>query len=133
MTVTNVVNILIEGGWICECDVDVNLQVGRNPIVLSVAGTKKRILGVYISRDGVTFSSIGFDAKIDRFEFHAYRDLSGNFILGDALALVVDFFISMKSEGVEFVGVGVACIGPLDSEHGVILNPPDFFPKPRSI
>ena len=123
MTITNLVNELVQEDLVCEKDEMVNRMVGRNPIMLT-AKSGKRIIGIYLSRDYVEVFSGDICGNI----FDIIRtDLSSDETektLSDKIASAADAIIAKCAD---IYGIGVSTIGPVDSQSGMILNPPNFF------
>lgn len=126
MTVSNIVGDLIRTKWIAEGTKINNSNTGRNPIGLYPDPYHRNVIGVYISRDKLTVSAVGPNAKI----------LAGNEFPLSA-GLTADMLITLLVEKVRgmikdigkkrFIGIGVACIGPVDIKNGILLSPPDFY------
>lgn len=126
MTVSNIVADLIKARWLIDGELLSNDSVGRNPVILLPDNNSRRVIGVYISRDKVTVSSITLQAQI--FSSHGFplgAGSTGKSLMDGVVQAIETVF---EAEGRDtFVGIGVACIGPLDVDNGVLLSPPDFY------
>ncbi len=99
-------------------------SVGRNPVMLFLNEKAFYAVGVNITRNHI---SIGI------------TDLGGNIVIGEHFSICppADAFIKIKDtieEQIKKSGIDISKIhkvsvvtpGPVDSENGVILNPPNF-------
>ncbi|MHB8961789.1 MAG: ROK family protein [Saccharofermentanales bacterium] len=126
MTVSNIVADLIEGRWLIDGELFSNDSVGRNPVILLPDNESRRVIGVYISRDKVTVSSITLQARIHAsHEFLLSKGCTEEIIM-DGIEQAIDRLFCEEGRDV-FAGIGVACIGPLDIARGVLLSPHDFY------
>lgn len=122
MTVTNIVNELTAEKLICEKNEQNNHQVGRNPIMLT-AKNDNYIIGIYLNRDYIEVLAGDICGSISdniRTNLSAETEESIN----EKISRSVDALLK-KYKRVH--GIGVSAIGPVDSENGIILNPPNFF------
>ncbi|MDD4327385.1 MAG: ROK family protein [Eubacteriales bacterium] len=126
MTVGNIVHNLIENKWIAEGEIKTNSVVGRNPVLLCPDENNRRVMGVYISRDKVVVSSITPRALISKsIEFRLDHKFNAKILMSNILESIQTI---LDEEGREkFIGIGVSCIGPVDSRKGRILSPTDFY------
>ncbi|MHB1453332.1 MAG: ROK family protein [Saccharofermentanales bacterium] len=126
MTVSNIVADLIRSRWLIDGELLSNDSVGRNPVILLPDSNSRRVIGVYISRDKVTVSSITLQAQI--FSSHGFPLGAGTTAISlmDGIVQAVEAVFEAEGRDV-FAGIGVASIGPLDIDNGVLLSPPDFY------
>ena len=123
MTAGNITQELISMGIIKECGPIYAGTTGPAPQKLCIAETAPKIIGVYISRDEIVFS-IG--------------TLSGDIIYKSNIPLLNETSDSItkklidgiktaeKSQNDNILAIGVAMIGPIDSD-GAIVDSPNFF------
>lgn len=123
MTSGNITQELISMGIIKECGPIHAGVTGPAPQKLCINETAPKIIGVYISRDEIVFS-IG--------------DLAGNITYKNNIPLLKESSDSItkklidgikkakKSQKDEILAIGVAMIGPIDSD-GAIVDSPNFF------
>lgn len=102
---------------------------GRMPRRLSLAPGRLALLGLYLSRDGMALLSadlsgavldrrfLSFPPRPDR---EAFRSLLSN-LVRDGMAPFG------RSGSPRPLGIGIASIGPLDRQAGILLDPPDFY------
>lgn len=134
MSISNIVNELIDAGFVTDqSGIMKNDSIGRNPISLEPDTNIHRILGIYISRDYaiVTLSNLKCEILIEMkcpFTF----DESENTFIEKIRVLTSSILASEHTSDKKILGIGISCIGPLDTEHGIILEPPNFH-KVRSI
>lgn len=125
MTVTNLVNELIDTKYlhIAGQTEGASLQ-GRKAGILEVSPHAPKVVGIFIERDACRLILSTIDAKIIRQdEMALWQGITGQELL-DTLGVRYRKLV----EGVpELLGIGIASIGPVDRENGVILSPPDFW------
>ena len=129
MSITNIVNELIQDGFIDVLGENKeNLASGRRPIFLTPRTNSFFAIGIYISRDFVI-------ATLSNLKCEILQELKCNFsfeetessLLDKIKGLVRSIIDSTFMQGKSLLGIGVACIGPLDIKNGVILSPPNFY------
>ena len=99
-----------------------NSESGRNPIKLGVTD-ENGIIGIYISRDYIECFIGELTGRIsERYRTELVDETKET--LCDKLKHSADELINTKKN---ILGIGVSVIGPLDSENGIILNPPNFY------
>lgn len=128
MSVTNIVNELINERYVTDQEGELkNSNIGRNPISLIPDLTYHMLLGIYISRDfavGV-LSNLKCEILFKTQCSYSFEETGTSFV--QKIKHLISNLISMDLvKGKNILGIGVACIGPLDLERGVILEPPNF-------
>ena len=130
MAITNIVNELIENGIVKENTTfeSDSLTSGRKPILLDVAENALYAIGIYISRDffQIALSNLkGELCNIITSKF-AFDESSDSFMtkLSSKLRYIID---NSNIPLDKILGIGISAIGPLDSQSGVILAPPNFY------
>lgn len=124
MSITNIVNEFLQEGTIEELG-NSDTNIGRKPILLDIIPNCKLIIGVYISRNYIeTFTSDlkGNISSMNRVEL----DNENNDSFSKKIILSLDSIIN-KIDKDKIIGIGISCIGPLDSKNCIILNPPNFY------
>lgn len=122
MAVTNIVGELIEEGIIHEVGL-IDTSVGRKPIHLEVVDNSRHIVGVYISRDNVCCVCGDLKGTILEKQKKALKDETNKSLIKKITAMI-DKFIKKYDN---IIGIGIACIGPLNITDSIILNPPNFY------
>lgn len=128
MTVTNIVAELLESGLVCESQPIASAQkgkAGRKQTALRLSDASPLGVGIWLSRD----FCIGVLATMDLVVLKQYRiDFTGGETAQSLVAKLVEVVDFLRT-GISrpLLGVGVATIGPLDAEAGVLLDPPNFF------
>ena len=131
MAITNLVNELLSEGYVVEGEgremPDKGTATGRRPVVLSPDTESRGVIGLYISRDYATAILSNFKCHIlEKFTVSfAYEETPESFC-EKLISLIGDVMASPNAGKRKLEGIGVACIGPLDSREGVILEPPNF-------
>ncbi len=128
MSVTNIVNELIDNGYVTDKYGELkNDSIGRNPVLLRPDTNIYRVLGIYISRDNATaiLSNLKCEVLCEMkctFSF----DESENTFIEKIRTLTAGILKSDKALEKKIIGIGISCIGPLEIKNGIILNPPNF-------
>ncbi len=126
MTVTNIISELIDEGWIKQSGTFSKSGPGRKSFGLQVDESKIRSIGIYISREYIVVSSITLNADVkELLKINLSDDENGETLISK----IIDGIDKIRKREIkaEFLGIGVACIGPLDINNGIILSPLDFF------
>lgn len=123
MTVTNIVSEFISQGLVTECEEELTDSCGRNPILLKISEKAPKLMGLLI-----------FRGRIEA----VLCDLSMNFIHREAIpfeTLTRETLLEYSFQAVDrllqreknVLGLGVAVIGPVDVQKGILINPPRFY------
>lgn len=122
-TVTNIVAEFMEKGIVKECEEELTEVCGRNPIILKIADQAPKIIGILVFRTNIQAVLCSLDMQVLHTEVIEYEDLTGEKLIRNACTLVDRMLQKEKN----ILGIGIAAIGPVDLEDGVILNPPRFY------
>lgn len=125
MTLSNIAGELLENGVLREYASDYIPSVGRRPILLDISETSPVVIGIQIARDAC--KGIVADAKL-----HSWAEEDIPLEAGETeeslLAKLRNIIRSLqKKTQRQIIGIGVACMGPLDSSRGRLLDPPNFY------
>ena len=126
MTVTNIINELIFAGFIKEGIVSDTTGVGRKPIGLLPCDDGAYSVGIYVSRDYIKASLINLNAVV----ISEYEAVIG---IGETADSLIDKILKSIDRIIQTIdkskilGIGLACIGPLDIKNGILLSPTDFY------
>lgn len=122
-TITNIVAEFIEKGIVEECE-EVQTDVcGRNPIVLKISDQAPKIIGILVFRTRIQAILCSLDMKPFRIETIEFKEVTGEQLIQYAFELVDRILKDEKN----ILGIGVASIGPVDIQKGIILNPVRFY------
>lgn len=125
-SITNIINELTQEGLICETSTS-DTSSGRKPLLLNLIETSVYAIGVVIGRNYIYANMVNLKGEILK-ESKINLDLSENEKSIAAITFqVIDTVIA--NAGVDknkILGIGVASIGPLDLENGIIVDPPNF-------
>lgn len=124
--VTNIVGNLISRGMVQETGLTQSSH-GRKPIAVSIDPEACRVLGAVISTDGVSVSLADFSARILYTESRPL-DLMGDSqsILSTVLECTQACIAGSGADPSRILSMGIAAPGPLDTENGIMLDPPNF-------
>ncbi len=131
MSITNIVNGLISEGFVSEKsevqEAPSSGASGRKPVVLTANTDKYLVPGLYISRDSATATLANLDCEnILELDCSFSRDETRQSFMDKIIALVRSVLDSKAAAGRKVIGLGVACIGPLELKNGTILEPANF-------
>ena len=131
MSITNIVSSLISEGFVSERSEPQESQSsgssGRKPVLLSANTEIYLTLGLYISRDYVTATLTNLRCEnILEKKCSFSCDESEKSFVDKIIYLATAILDSSEAAGRKIIGIGVACIGPLDLKNGIILEPPNF-------
>lgn len=130
MAITNIVGDLIEQGLVQEIEKgqdDSASSVGRKAVKLDVVSEQNTAIGVYVARDSiqVTLCDIKGNMYWEDTSYLCLEESNDSFL--ERVRSMVSLLLQqevIKDKTVR--GIGVACIGPIDRQKGIILNPPNF-------
>lgn len=123
MAITNMVSELTDKGFLREEGVDPSCGVGRNPINLGIPKSAPKTVGILILRDRCEAVLCDFylnvlQRKTVRLDRPTKKEL---------VSMIYGLVDAMLEYGETILGIGISCIGPIDFDKGMILNPPYFF------
>ncbi|GLC79759.1 ROK family transcriptional regulator [Lacrimispora brassicae] len=127
MTVGNLVNELIERGFITECDTSPETVSvpGRKPSMLRISDHSPCICGMLIKRGLCQVILADLSGTIISQSERKYQHSIDAGWLVDTL---MDLFLNLKHGFTrEILAIGISSIGPLNSHTGTILKPPFFY------
>lgn len=134
MSITNIVSELAKEGLVVDqaeqTDSEKNGSIGtigRKPVFLAPDTDNHIALGLYISRDYAiaTLSNLKCEMIDEKRCPFAFEE-SGTYFTDKIKALIHSTLDERIASGKKLIGIGVASIGPLDINNGVILDPPNF-------
>lgn len=123
MTVTNIISEFMEQGIVCECEEELTEVCGRNPIRLQISDRAPKVVGLLIHRDRIEAVLCSLTLEILRRERISFEHLTEDKLIQDSFE-VLDRI--MQGEDA-VLGIGVAAMGPVNIQTGVIMNPPRFY------
>lgn len=125
MTIGNCVSELITNNYVEELKANSTAGQGRKPSFLAISKDSPCICGMLIKRGVCQICLSNLDGTIIEKIDHPYEHLASSQELVDIL--VKDFKVIQASTHKQILAVGISCVGPLDTQRGVILNPPYFY------
>lgn len=123
MTITNIVNELIDEHYVTETILEENNNIGRNPIHLDIAPDAPKVLGLYLSRKRIHSILTDLSGTILYQESYELSLETNRTLTQKMFALVQNTLVQTASP---ILGIGVSSIGPIDSENGILLTPVNF-------
>ena len=129
MAITNIVGELIDEGYIVESAVDENSLIGRNPILLDIAGSSPLSAGLYIARSSIHVILTDIRLKAFYTDKISLENETKESLMQKIFCILDGLFEFHKSNMSErrVLGIGISSIGPFDPENAELLNPRDFF------
>lgn len=98
---------------------------GRRPVLYEINYRKAALIGIDISRTYIKIAHM--DMKSNIIESRRFP-LSREHCPKTAVSMIGEVIRSFKIK-TPILGIGIGCVGPLDKEKGIILNP-EYFPAP---
>lgn len=130
MTITNIVNDLLKGGYICESE-GVNREnagnTGPKPIMLSVKRNKILAVGIFISRERLICSLSDLasgEFYVDQSKVNL-ANIRETFV-PDICQLIHKALNYVGSNQKCVIGIGLATVGLVDNKNGVLVRSTDF-------
>lgn len=124
--ITIIVDSLISEGIIIEKGT-ISAGMGRNPMILDVNPDCYYALGLNISRSTCSLGLVNIKGKVLKFKD---IDLGKTKNAGEALVIIKNEIKALIKEtdiaAQKLLGMGISSPGPLDSDKGIIINPPNF-------
>lgn len=125
--VTTIVSELIRDGIIEECSVTAAARAGRPAILLDITPRRLFAVGLILNRSSTLLCAVDLKGNVLRQQ----QVPSDTFDSQDActawISETVDgWFADAATPRANCIGFSVGAAGPVDREHGIIRNPPDF-------
>ena len=109
--ISKIVTELMENGYLIETKKQENADLGRNPIGLGIADTAPLVIGILIMRDFCEAVLCNLKLEILRSEKISRGWKDQEELMETVYSLADQMMLGTDRAG----GIGVACIGPLDS------------------
>ena len=122
MTISYIVNEFIEKDIVVETVKSEEKKLGRKSTFLCLSPGAKKIVGLLIDRNSISAVLCDCQLNVIRAKTVRFAECNEELLLKKAFEIT-----DMMMEGNEVLGIGIGSIGPVSSEQGMILNPPDFF------
>ena len=124
MTITNIVSEYIEHGIVEQCEEKITEGSGRNPIRLRIAEKAPTVIGLYITRDKIEAVLCTLGLEILNRKVMPFKTLKKEEVRQYSYHVIDQL---LAETYLKVLGIGVAVMGPVDINNGIILNPPHFF------
>lgn len=101
---------------------------GRKAVEYAVVESGIYVIGIDISRTYVklVLSNLRMDILKNE-EFSLDYSFSPKKTVKEVSFLIKNFLLGLSIDKREVLGIGIGTVGPMDREHGIILNPKGFF------
>jgi len=126
-SVINITNALMDAGILVRAGLAGGPSQGRKALLLSVNPNAAFVLGTELNTEAITVGVSNFNGEFISCVQTAISSYDGCEAILDKLVETVER--GLRESGVErsrVLGMGMALPGPLDSERGVMINPPNF-------
>jgi N-acetylglucosamine repressor len=120
-TMTNLVNELTAYGLILETPAETR-QIGRRPSLLTFNNGAGCVIGIEISRSLVRGVLTDLSGNVVARQQRAH----GSSVAPEAVLSSVNSIVAKLKKSGSPLGIGVGVPGPVDSQGGVVLEPPNF-------
>lgn len=124
MTITNIVSEYIENNIVEECEEKITEGCGRNPVRLRISEKAPNVIGLYITRDKIEAVLCTLSLEILNRKIVPFKTLKKEEVRQFSYRVIDEILAETDSK---VVGIGVAVMGPVDINNGIVLNPPHFF------
>lgn len=121
MTLSNIISDFLDQGLVVESTDNGNPASPSNPAKLSISPTAPKVVGVIIHRTNVSAALCDLNLNILRTRRVPMHTFDEAFLMNTAIELTDEMVA-----GENILGIGISTVGPVDIEHGILLNPPDF-------
>lgn len=129
MTVGNLISELMEENLICEkegvSENETEKKYGRKPVVFSISGQSPCTLGILIKRELCQLIIGDLSGAILDSVTYVYESLNDT---SELLNLLYEGYLYLQARTErKIIYIGISSVGPIDSQKGIILNPPFFY------
>lgn len=132
-TITNVVQALLDQGWVEEKDEN-NIESpsvmtsGRPAIQLRISAKKHLICGMLLKRNKTVVLVGTLSGEIiDQISYDHKESVDPDELVE---ILVSSYKEIRKKYNQSILGIGISCVGLINSAEGIILDPPLYFSRP---
>lgn len=122
MAISYIINEFLEKGIVVETVKSDEKKPGRKSTLLRLMPETKKIIGLLIHRNYISVALCDCRLRAIKSDIVRFEKCDLDFI-----KKTIFQFIDEMMDGNEILGIGVGSIGPVNSETGMILNPPDFY------
>ena len=122
MAISYIINEFLEKGIVVETVKSDEKKPGRKSTLLRLVPDAKKIIGLLIHRNYISVALCDCRLRVIETESVKFTECDYDFLM-ECIFRLVDKLI----ENNDILGIGVGSIGPVNSEKGIILNPPDFY------
>ncbi len=124
--ITIIVDSLISEGIIIEKGT-ISAGMGRNPMILDINPDRYYALGLNISRSTCSLGLVNIKGEVLKSKNINLNEAQD---AGEALQIIKNDIKDLIAETDiapdKLLGMGISAPGPLDSDKGIIINPPNF-------
>lgn len=121
MAVTYIITEFLQKNLVVETEYEGERKLSRKPIMLRLSPSAPKVIGVLIHRTHISAVLCDCGLSVLRSQTIQIHNYSTQELI-ESVFRVTDAVMAGQS----VLGIGIASVGPVDVENGVILNPPDF-------
>ena len=127
-TVSGVVSYLSDKGFITETALSLDSTeysgTGRRPTVLTLSPSSPLICGMLVCRGCLSVTLSSLDGKIVSILEYSYDNIDKDTVTN----MLTEMFFRLKAKTSRTVlGIGLACLGPINLSEQMILKPNNFY------
>ena len=126
-SVINITNMLIEKGILQTTGQSNNGAAGRKPVILDINAHALYIVGVSVDTECIyvgLFDFCGFPVETMRGEVEPREKMDS--IVDKIVSITQKVMQTSQIDSSKVLGLGLSIPGPIDSQKGILYNPPNF-------
>ena len=127
MAASNVIGEFLDAGIVEEKEKQQVRGKGRNPVLLAVAPSGPKIIGIHISRSKCGVALCGLDLRVEKEVCFDVTEENHCGLFEKIYEITDSMMEECKKNGKKVLGIGVGTLGPMNSISGKILDPPNFY------
>lgn len=121
-TITNIISELMSEGLICEVGSG-NSNGGRKPVLLTLKGMSKKAIGIKIENTRLLISTSDLNGKLDYKQTILFPQILTAQDITSLIITEIEKIYELYT-GIEFLGIGIAASGLVDSGKLTIIDSP---------
>lgn len=123
MAITNIVSEMLQQNQLIETETAQSVGMGRNPMRLAISPLAPKVIGLVILRDCCEAIICDMNLTIEKRQRLAMQDMNEERLI----SLVFQLLDNLLRDAHNVVAIGLASVGPISVQRGMILKPFYFF------
>ncbi|MGG3279623.1 ROK family transcriptional regulator [Paenibacillus solani] len=124
--VNNLVEELMQEGWIMDAGYDVDAYRGRKPKLISLNPDDIYTIGVHVDPTFVRAGVMNLQGNMIMEERRDFEDNANRGSVVNVIISTIQAVLDQSELKSRIIGIGIAAPGPLDPIQGKILSPPNI-------